>query len=319
MDPAFVVGIDFGGTKIDVALADAAGEVLERVRLGTEAQQGPEQALARTVATVQELARRSADHGGRVAGYAAVSPGVVREDRILLVPNLPGWERLALGRRLATALGVESVPVWNDVHAGALAELRHGNLRGADPGVYVSLGTGIAAAVTVGGTVIGGAHQAAGEIAYLVVGSEPVGAAASDAAPLEEIVGGKALGERASRVLGTPMDAAALFARTDPAAQHVLHHALGVLANAVANIAVLLDPARVVMGGGLMASADVLIPVLAAQLDRVVPFPPELVVARFTQDASLHGALALALDAVAAEQSSPGRPPCAAPTAGVPA
>ena len=150
MNRAMVVGIDFGGTKIDVALADSAGEVLERVRLATEAQKGAEQALERTVAAVQELAQRSANHGGPVLGYAAVSPGVVRDDRILLVPNLPGWEHLALGRRLAAALGVDTVPVCNDVHAGALAELRHGNLRGADPGVYVSLGTGIAAAVTVG-------------------------------------------------------------------------------------------------------------------------------------------------------------------------
>jgi glucokinase len=317
MDRAMVVGIDFGGTKIDVALADAAGEVLERVRLATEAQNGAEQALERTVTAVQELAQRSANHGGRVLGYAAVSPGVVREDRILLVPNLPGWERLALGRWLATALGVESVPVWNDVRAGALAELRHGNLRGADPGVYVSLGTGIAAAVTVGGTVLAGAHQAAGEIAYMVVESAPVGAAASTVAALEEIVGGKALGERASQLLGTSLDAAALFARTDPAAQQVLQHALGVLANAVANIAVVLDPARVVMGGGLMASADRLLPVLAAQLDRVVPFPPELLVARFTRDASLYGAIALALDAVASEDPSRSRPSSDARTAGV--
>jgi glucokinase len=317
-----VVGIDFGGTKIDVALADAAGEVLERVRLATEAQKGAEQALERTVAAVQELAQRSANHGGPVLGYAAVSPGVVRDDRILLVPNLPGWEHLALGRRLAAALGVDTVPVWNDVHAGALAELRHGNLRGADPGVYVSLGTGIAAAVTVGGTVIGGAHQAAGEIAYMVVESGPASAAASAVAPLEEIVGGKALGERASRLLGTSLDAAALFARTDPAAQQVLQHALGVLANAVANIAVLLDPARVVMGGGLIASADVLLPVLAAHLDRVVPFSPELLVARFTQDASLHGAIALALDAVALDAVASAYPslgrPRSAPATGVP-
>jgi glucokinase len=126
---------------------------------------------------------------------------------------------------------------------------------GRDPGVYVSLGTGIAAAVTVGGTVIGGAHQAAGEIAYMLVESGPVSAPSSAVAPLEEIVGGKAIGERASQLLGTSLDAAALFARTDPAAaQQVLQHALGVLANAVVNIAVLVDPARVVMGGGVRHS-----------------------------------------------------------------
>jgi glucokinase len=81
MGRAAVVGIDFGGTKIDVARADAADEVLERVRLATEAHKGAEQALERTVAAVKELAQQSANHGEPVLGYAAVSPGVVRDDR----------------------------------------------------------------------------------------------------------------------------------------------------------------------------------------------------------------------------------------------
>lgn len=298
---AAVVAIDFGGTKIDVALAGPGGGILKRTRLATDGEKGPEQALERTVDAVRELVRHAESLGRAVASYSAVSPGVVREDSILLVPNLPGWEKLALGRHLAQSLGVDDVPVWNDVRAGALAELRHGNLRGADPGVYISLGTGIAAAVTVGGSVIEGAHQAAGEIAYMGTEPGPSSAAASDAAPLEQIVGGKGLGDRATELLGVPTDAAELFSRSDPAARQVLHHALGVLASAVANIAVLLDPAKVVLGGGMMASAEVLLPVIASQLRRTVPFPPQVQAARFTEDASLHGAIALALDAVAAQ------------------
>lgn len=308
-DGETVIAIDFGGTKIDIALADATGGILHRVRLATEAERGPQQALDRVAAAVHEIRAHASRQGRPVRGFAAVSPGVVQEDRILLVPNLPGWETLALERRLQSVLGVDSVTVWNDVRAGALAELRHGNLRGTDPGLYISLGTGIAAAVTVGGTVLHGAHQAAGEIAYTGVEAGPFSAAATDHAPLENVVGGKALGARASELLGTPVDAAALFARTDEAARQIAHHALGVLAGAIANIAVLLDPARIVVGGGMMASADVLLPVLNAQIRRSVPFPPDLMEARFTEDASLHGAIVLALEAERSSHRSPAQAP----------
>jgi len=292
-----VIGIDIGGTTIDVALADGAGLILERIRLDTLAGRGPEQALARITDVVGNLSRRSAAINGRqIAAHAAVCAGVLQADRILLAPNLPGWENLALASRLARELRVDRVDVSNDVQAGALAELRFGALRGVDPGVYVSLGTGVAAALVVKGQVVLGSHHAAGEIAYLVPIGGLTGPSPDGAAPFEELVGGKALGERASALLGGAVSARELFARTDPAARRLVQQALEVLSIAVANLAVFVDPERVVIGGGMMASAEVILPVLAERLKQTVPFAPDLVAAHFTEDASLHGAVALALD-----------------------
>jgi predicted NBD/HSP70 family sugar kinase len=59
------------------------------------------------------------------------------------------------------------------------------------------------------------------------------------------------------------------------------------------------DPEVIVIGGGMMASADVILPALAERLKNVVPFPPDLVPAHFDENASLHGAIAIALDASA--------------------
>jgi glucokinase len=224
----------------------------------------------------------------------------------LLTPNLPGWDSLALARRLQQELEIEHAPaVCNDVRAGALAEARFGALRGVDPGVYVSLGTGIAAALTVGGTVLGGAHQAAGEIGYLNPGGTSAASFADGRAPLEEIVGGKALGARASELLGIELTAAELFERTDPPARKIVREALNVLGAAIANIAVFVDPERIVVGGGMMASTDVILPNLAAHLARAVPFAPQVLTAHFMQDASLHGAVALALDHMAGDRPGP--------------
>jgi len=312
------IGIDFGGTKIEVALACADGTLIERERLETRAELGPRQALERAAAAVRRLEVRAREsQWGSVTGYAAVAPGIVQSDSILLTPNLPGWENLALARELQQLLDLDHAPaVGNDVRAGALAELRFGALRGVDPGLYISLGTGIAAAVTVGGRVLAGANQAAGEIAYMDPGLV-VPRHGSGIAPLEEFVGGKAIGERASALLGEDVTAAEIFARaasgTDEAARSIVRETLDVLVRSIANIAVLIDPELVVLGGGMMASSDAILPALREHLATHVPFPPRVVPAHFTRDASLHGAVALALDPgfaadVAASRTSVARP-----------
>jgi glucokinase len=295
-DSQMVIGIDFGGTKIELALARPDGTLLDRELLDTRAELGPWQALDRTVEAVRRLELRAREaHAATVIGYAAVAPGIVQSERILLTPNLPGWEDLALARELQGLLGLEHAPaVGNDVRAGAMAELRFGALRGTDPGLYVSLGTGISAAVTIGGRVLAGANRAAGEIAYIDPGVAPRG---PGSAPLEEIVGGRSIGERASALLGEQVTAAELFERAanDEAARAIVDETLDVLARSIANISALIDPELIVVGGGMMASADLILPAIGRRLAETLPFPPRVAAAHFTRDASLHGAVALAL------------------------
>jgi glucokinase len=288
-----MLGIDIGGTKIEAAVATADGTIVRRARIQTHAERGPAQAIER-------IARLARTVGGDAAirAYAAVCPGVVLPDQILLAPNLPGWSEVRLAQELAAALGADTVAVSNDVHAGALAELRRGALVGTDPGIYVSLGTGIGSALTVAGKVVSGAHHASGEIGYMVPIGADLHSIKPDDAPLEEIVGGGALGRWATSVLGSQLSAQELFARRDDDARALVHRALDQLAAAIANVAVALDPERIAIGGGMMSSAGTILPVIAEALQRIVPFPPDLVTAHFTVDASLHGAVALAIDSV---------------------
>ncbi|WP_078911734.1 ROK family protein [Streptomyces sp. NRRL WC-3742] len=302
-----VIGVDFGGTKTELALADPHGTILIRMRLATLAELGPDQALARAAEAVRQLAAESETRfDAPVAAHAAVAPGIIQSDRILLTPNLPGWEDLALSSRLAEEFGVPTVPVANDVRAGALAELRLGELRDVDPGLYVNLGTGLAAALTVGGHIVWGANRAAGEIAYANPGDAPLDAVAAGRAPLEELLGGRQLADQAKELLGDTATGGDLFRSTTPAAQELARQTLTVLAMALANMASLVDPARIVLGGGLMSVADVILPRLERLLADALPFPTELRAARFRQDASLHGAIVLALDDLRPQGARPG-------------
>ena len=289
-----ILGIDFGGTKVALGLADHDGTLLATRRLDTDAQAGAEQVVVRALAGARALL---AESGAEPAAVGVVSPGIVLPDRILLAPNVPGWGELHLAELVAAEFPDVPISVGTDAKAAALAEWRWGALEGADPAVFLSLGTGIAAAVLVGGRLLTGANGAAGEIGYNLLSPQDTEGFASGAAPLEEAVGGRGLGGRASELLGRPVTAGELFAlaKENVEAKELVTAALDELSMHVANLAIALDPQRIAVGGGLVRSADVLLPALADRLAHAVPFPPELVSARFDQDAALLGAVALAL------------------------
>lgn len=283
----FVSAIDFGGTKLDVATATLDGEVVLSQRLETDAAGGAEQAVERAVKVARALAETTAAQlGGTLRAVGAASPGIVLEDRILLAPNVPGWEALALAGLLREGLGCEDVVTQTDVKAATRAEATWGALVDADPGIFVNLGTGLAAGIVVGGEVLAGANGAAGEIGYAL-------RSAAEPQPLEEHAGGRAIGERGGS------SAAEVFERArhgEPEAQALVHDALDELAVHVANLAIAIDPARIAVGGGLMHHHDLVLPALQRRVQQAVPFPPPVVPARFVHDAALRGAIALAID-----------------------
>ena len=304
----FVLGIDFGGTKIALATAALDGGFLESARLETEAGHGAIQAVDRALARAQDLISAAARNGGgRCLAVSAVSPGIVYEDHVALAPNVPGWQQLKLPSLLRERFEPARAAVGTDVKAAAEAELRWGSLRGADPGILLILGTGLAAAIVVGGEVLHGANGAAGEIGYSLRGACESTGVADGRAPLEEFAGGRAIGERASELLGTALTAADVFEHPDPRASELLEAALDELAVQVANMAILVDPARIAVGGGLMRRSDVILEALERRLRLGAPFAPELVPAQFIHDGPLRGAIALALDEAGVSRAADAR------------
>lgn len=299
--PGFVLGIDFGGTKIALAAVTTDdGRIIDSALLETDAARGAPQAVERTLAAARVLLDRGAAAvGAECSAVGAVSPGVVLPDRILLAPNVPGWERLALASLLRDGLGVARAVVGTDVKAAALAETLWGSLRGSDPALFLNLGTGLAAAFVADGRVLSGAHGAAGELGY-----NARDRAAAEPPTLEEVAGGRSIGERAGALAGRPMSAAEAFASELPQVRALVEETLDELFTHLANAIVLLDPARVALGGGLLRSEERILPPLAARLKQVVPFPPQLVRARFPDEGALLGAVALALGAVGVELAS---------------
>jgi len=306
--PQVVLGLDFGGTKIAAAVCDLAGNKLASTVVSSEGQLGAAASLARGIATARDLLAQSAG-GARLAAVGAATFGIPFEDRVELAPAIAGWESLAFGREIAAAFPGVHVRIATDAKAAARAEARWGSLAGYDPAVYLNLGTGLAAAVLTGGQVLTGRHGAAGEIGYSLREHADTGMPSGRRLMLEDVVSGLALARRATS-LGRSLTAAEIFARSDddPELDELVTAFVRELAFHVVNLAILVDPARIAVGGGMVGSWPRIEPVLADALSQAVPYPPELVLAHFPHDAPLLGAIALAVDAAAAPAPDDGQP-----------
>lgn len=296
-----VLGIDFGGTKVALCLDDA-GSVMVSDRIPIWSGDTAREVVDRTIAA----ARRMLDACvAPVTAVGIVTPGIVHDHRIELAPNVDGWSQLSLRDHFVDGLDIPLVVVGNDVKAAALAEATTGALVGVDPGLYLNLGTGIAAAMFVNGTVVQGAHGASGEIGYGTVGAGGELDWSGQGAPLEEHVGGRGLGECGSQLFGTDGSARSILelARTDAEASAFLRERVDELARHILTCALLLDPHRVVVGGGMSRATKLILHPLRARLESAMAFPPEIVESSFGADASLRGAVELARSAVATDQA----------------
>ncbi len=209
-----VLGLDFGGTKIAVAVCDLVGNRVGDTVVATRASAGAASAFDRAIATARELLLTAARDRELVA-VAAATFGIPFDDRVELAPAIPGWETFAFGRELRAAFPGVRLAMATDVKAAALAELRWGALVGCDPAIYLNLGTGLASAIVAGGAVISGAHGAAGEIGYNVREPADVGKSPAERITLEDVVSGKALAAIADTEFGAQTSVAEIFDRAN--------------------------------------------------------------------------------------------------------
>lgn len=297
-----VLAFDFGGSKTSMAVADVYGRRLNDATVLTQPERGARWNFDQAVTAAQELLARAAyqvrPHDLEVVAVGACTFGIPTEDGVLLAPAIPGWEGVALRRELAEALQCPAVRVGTDVKAAAEAEIRSGALAGADPAIYLNLGTGLAVAIVCGGHVVAGANGAAGEIGYNLRSVGDLSQAPQGHACLEDVVSGMALAATASRVTGTNVTAAQVFQleASNDNLKATLDEFGRELAFQLVNLTIALNPSRVAVGGGIVRSWQRIEPQLRRALHDFVPFPPELVPAAYPDDAALVGAIALGVD-----------------------
>ncbi|MBM7775169.1 glucokinase [Actinokineospora baliensis] len=286
-----VVAVDVGGTSIKAALVDRDLRAVATLREPTR-----RDGEVADVGQIAELVDRLAA-GHDVVGAGVAVPGIV-DDGLGLVRaavNL-GWVDVALRDRLTAQTDVPLL-VRHDVRTGGLAEFTVGAGKGADDALFISVGTGIAAAVQVDGRTLG-ASGYAGEIGHVVV--DPGGAVCGCGTQgcLETLAAAPAFArryeQRTGRTISDAAGVAGLLA-TDPDAQAVWQDAVNALATALLDAVTLFGPAIIIIGGGVAEAGETLVGPVREELYSRLKFQrrPEVVRAALGQDAGRVGAALL--------------------------
>ena len=310
----FSIGVDIGGTKVLGGIVDEAGNILTTHREDTPKAGG--RALTETIiGVIQELLSQ---HDAASVGISAA--GFVSSDRqtMLATPNIAGWNGVNLKAEISREINLPVV-IENDANAAAWGEAVYGAGRGESELMMVTVGTGIGGGLVNNGSLYRGAFGVAAEFGHmrLVPGGHLCGCGSYGC--FEQYASGSALHRHLLEAIALdPERAQSLVARgngtidgikgnhiTDAAREG---DALAVeafnttgewLGAGIASICMIVDPACVVIGGGVIDAGELLMKPTRAAIEMYMPFngkhpAPKVLVAELGNDAGLVGVADLA-------------------------
>ncbi len=252
MQGEHIIGLDIGGTKSAVVRGTAKGEILSRVEFPTRPQR-PFQECFDELCDVTSGALQSSDKKPAAISVSIGGPLDVLEGIIMSPPNLPGWVNVPLKKLLFEEFGLP-VYVEHDGNAGALAEYYFGAGRGSKSVVFLTLGTGLGAGLILDGRLYRGASYVAGEIGHIRIaddGPDSYGKRGS----MEGYCSGNGIEKLAALLFPdrwiTPVsvrELANLARNGDPQARKVFDTSGLYLGRALAIIADLVNPDKIILG-----------------------------------------------------------------------
>ena len=277
-----ILAVDVGGTKFSLAVFDGENMVRRETR-STDRQGGRDWMLRQIATLVQEWKR---DFPLDACGVGFGGPVEFDRQRVALSTHVEGWSGFDLPGFLRELTGVTPV-MDNDANAGALGEGEYGAGRGFRPLFYMTLSTGIGGGILTEHGVYRGADSWAGEFGHITIRPGGPECLCGAFGCFERMCGGlwleRDFGKKPPELLENP----------DFLRDYVANLALG-LKNAV----MLLNPARIVIGGGIAKAGERLFAPLRAELRRQVTewsqARLDVVPAALGDDSVLYGALALA-------------------------
>lgn len=290
-DAKWLIGLDLGGTNIVVGVLPIdGGEVLALRTLPTESHRGAKFVVDRMISMVEEAIREVIEtHGGSRSDFAGVgigSPGPL--DRatgtVINTPNL-GWRNFPLRDLISNALGLPAT-LDNDANCATFGEWWLGAGRDVDTLVGLTLGTGIGGGIVLNGEIFHGVSDVAGEIGHMTIDSTGRKCKCGNYGCLEAYASGPAIAARAiegieagaesmlSDMVGgrlSDITAATVYEAVilgDLYANEVMRETAKFLGAGVANIINVLNPAMVVIAGGVTRAGDHLFVPLRAEVRR---------------------------------------------------
>ncbi len=276
-----ILAIDIGGTKFSMAAFDG-GRMVRRESRATDAAGG----RAWMLEQIRDVARSWRDLAFDRCGIGFGGPVDFARQRVVLSTHVGGWRDFDLPGFVRDLTGAQAV-MDNDANAGGLGEAEYGAGKGCSPLFYMTLSTGIGGGIYADGRVWRGADSYAGEIGHLTIRPDGPECLCGARGCLERMCCGLWLERDYGKPAKELMQDAAFVDR------YVVDLALGLKAAIM-----LLNPRRIVIGGGISKAGDRLFVPLVAELRRQITTWSaariDVVPAALGDDSVLYGALALA-------------------------
>lgn len=283
------IGVDVGGTNVKVALVDKTGSIVYSDTVPTRAEMGYEYTIQNIITAISNLMKESKVQKDAIEGIGFGFPGQIdcNNGIVRLAPNIPGWVNIPIAEIVSKEFSIP-VKVDNDVRCAALAELNFGAGKGSQNMICITVGTGIGSGLIVNGKLVRGASNAAGELGHikLQMHDGPI-CGCGDRGCLEAFASGPSIVALAEEYIRggkstkyrelanpdiTPYIVAEAAKQGDVVAKKIFEIIGNYIGIGLASVVNLLNPEKVVIGGGVADAGDLLfVPIKETLKKRAMP------------------------------------------------
>ncbi len=309
MKPVIAIGIDFGGTSVKPGVVSGREIIARTQPIPTRQHDSADSLLAAVFRDVATLREQHPEVGALGAGLPGIVDGI--NGRVRELSNVPGWHDVPLAALLRQETGLPAI-IENDANAMAYAEWRFGAGRDRPNVICMTLGTGVGGGLILDGKLFRGSQLGAGEIGQMIIEPHGVPGRYGNFGALEKYVGNRQMSERAQRAYAaagidhtteelTPLFLEKAALGGDGIAAKLwedIGFEIGIM---LTNIAWLLNPDRIVIGGGVAKAGPLVFePIKRTIRERTAAVYHEnleVVPAELGNDGGMIGSAALAMEA----------------------
>lgn len=308
----YCFGVDIGGTTVKMGLFSTEGELFEKWEIKTRTENEGKEVLPDIAASVRSKMEEKGISIEDMAGVGIGVPAPVSEEGIVKNSANIGWGYKNVKKEMEELLPGVCARIGNDANVAALGEMWLGAGKGCSNMIMVTLGTGVGGGVICHGQIIAGANGAGGEIGHICVNyNETEKCGCGKTGCLEQYASATGIARLAKLRLAKPHEKTLLEGKNlsaksvfdavkkgDRTATEIAEEFGAYLGHALANMAVITDPERIVIGGGVSNAGPALLPFIEKPFQEKTFFAnkdTKIVLATLGNDAGICGAARMIL------------------------
>ena len=265
-------GVDVGGTTVKMGFFETSGKLLDKWEITTNTDDNGKAVLPDIAKSIDNKLAQEGISKAEIEGIGIGVPGPVRNDGVVLNCVNLGWGIINVAEELGRLTGL-AVKVGNDANVAALGEMWQGGAKGSKDVIMVTLGTGVGGGIIVDGKIVAGYNGAGGEIGHITVNNDEIEPCnCGQYGCLEQYTSATGIVRMAKRKLAKTQDETSLRKYENITAKDIFDEAKAgdavalllvdevgeILGSTLSNIACVVNPEVIVIGGGVSKAGDIL-------------------------------------------------------------